>query len=329
MNEDARVDDIVERLLVLQTNANASVAALSALASKPGNASASADPLTARDREVVAHRQNNFVSALGFFGGMWGHSVNHSLGLICLEKAIDAGCAAALAVLCADDVDRRVKHSCFCVLRSVALADQTSFYADAMVAACKTLCARICELELVVSPDDYDYLEEYKQARDMGCPAATVFLGAKLERNGDSAEAFVCYESAAKGGYAAAQYHLARCARFGVGTPRNRSVAFSIMKLASEQMFLWAMHDHAVMLMNTPTESDDLRRAKDEEAYVLLMKVNAVVSSTYQNEAPMRCRYLQFCSGPPNPHEQLALCYSTGRGVAQNTNKSLFHTKLC
>ena len=329
MNEDARVDDILERLLVLQTNANASVAVLSALASKPGNASASADPLYARGREVVAQRQNNFVSALGFFGGMWGHSVNHQLGLVCLEKAVDGGCAAALAVLCANDEDRRVRRSCFCVLRCVALADQTSFYADTMVAACKTLCARICELELVVSRDGYDYLEEYRQARDMGCPAATVFLGAELERNGDSAEALVCYETAAKGGYAAARYHLARCTRFGIGTPINRSLAFSVMERSSEQMFFWAMHDHAVMLMNTPTESHDSRRAKDEKAYVLLTKVEAGVSSACECKSAMNCRYLQFCSRPPNPHKQLALCYSTGRGVAQDTNKALFHAKLC
>ncbi len=265
---------------------------------------------------VVASRQNIFLQAMWLIFGVRGYDVDHERGLNCLRDARDRGCAAAMAVLCADHPGDGVKQTCFDVLRVVSLSVAGGFYNHVMTVVCKVLCARMCELQLAKPSKYYDYLDEYKQASLAGCQFSSVLCAAELERNGHFSDAVCLYASAVEGGYATALYHTARCHRHGIGVEQNFDEAMKIMKQSSDKKFLWAMLDRAVMLINA--EDPTTRARDDEEAFNLLQQVAAGVKHAYEHKGPMRCLYLQFRS-VPNPHKLLALCYKQGRGVAQNS----------
>ena len=283
-----------------------------------GSSAAPADPLVATQssNEVVAERQNMFLDALYSFGGMYEHNVNHEQGLACLRDARDRGCAAAMAVLCADYPDDDVKKTCFDVLHNVSRSAEKGFYAYNMVVACKSLCARMCELKLVEPPEGYDIFDEYNKASEAGCPFSSVLRAALFEERGQFADAVQGYFSAARSGYAVASYQVARCFRDGIGVEPNLAQAINFMEQSSDKKFFWAMYSRAVMLLDAPNSTT---RAQDDiEAFNLLRQVTDGVTYAYNHKGPMRCLYLQFCS-VPNPHKRLAQCYREGRGVAQNS----------
>jgi len=274
---------------------------------------------SAHSRKVVADRQEKFLFALYYVGGMEEHPVDHERALKYLCDARDNGCAAAMAVLFADYLDERVRQTCFKVLRYVSLKAAGGYYTDKMVVACQTLCARMCELQLAKPPEAYDYVAEYGRAQSSGCPTATVFLAGARELDGQFTEAVRGYALAAEGGYAVGYFHLARCTRLGIGVEQNLDEAVQTMKRASDKKFYWAMYDRAKMLLDTA--------ASDSEAFKLLKAVEAGVNYAYEHRGPMRCLYLQFCS-VPNPHRQLAMCYEKGRGVAQDSAEAERHMAL-
>jgi TPR repeat protein len=280
-------------------------------------------------RKVVACRQKMFLNALCLLSGMRGHAVNHEQALAHLRDARDDGCAAAMAVLCADHSKPSVRKSAFIVLRDVSLSAGGGFYAHGVIVSCKTLCARICELELVESPEDYNYLDEYEEASKLGCVGATVFRGHVLETNERCGDALCDYTSAATGGYAVALYHMARCTRDGIGVEQNVGRAMQIMKQSSDKSFFWGMFDRAKMLLDSNAENLEQRATYDGEAFQLLKEVETGVAHARKfKDTPMRCRYLQFCRLPPNPCKQLALCYEQGRGVARNREEAERYTAL-
>ena len=281
-----------------------------------GTLRAHADPLLSTQiNKVVACRQNMFLRAMLLLSGISVDAVDHEQALVCLRNAQDSGCAAAMAVLCADYPDDNVKQTCFDVLRDISLSVAAGFYNSVVTVSCKTLCARICELQLVKPPKGYDYLDEYKEASKAGCQVSSVMWGKELERRGQLLEAACLYASAAEGGYAAALYHMARCLRDGIGVEQNSAQAMQIMKQSADKKFTWAMLDCADMLMNA--ENPTTRVLDDKEAFALLNEVEAIVKHAYVHRGPMRCLYLQFDS-VPNPHRLLAKCYEEGRGVAQD-----------
>ena len=277
---------------------------------------------SAHSRKVVADRQEKFLLALYYFGGMEEHPVDHEQALKHLCDARDNGCAAAMAVLFADYPDERVRQTCFLVLRCVSLEAAGVFYTDKMVVACQTLCARMCELQLAKPPEDYDYVVEYGRAQSSGCLTATVFLAGARELDGQFKEAVRGYALAAEGGYAVGYFHLARCTRLGIGVKQNLDEAVQTMKQASDKKFYWAMYDRAKMLQELQGTA-----ASDREAFKLLKAVEAGVNYAYEHRGPMRCLYLQFCS-VPNPHRRLAMCYERGRGVLRNSVEAERHMAL-
>lgn len=289
-----------------------------------GALAATANPLvrTQSSNKVVADRQKMFLRAMWLIFGLKGYDVDHEQALVYLRDAQDNGCAAAMAVLCADYPDDNVKQACFDVLRNISVSVAEGAYNAVMMVVCKVLCARICEFQLVKPPNDYDYLKEYKEASEAGCPYSSVFCAAELERNGHFSKAASLYTASAEGGYPAALYHMARCYRDGIGVEQNLTQAIKIMKQSSDKKFFWAMYSRAVMLLDAPNSTT---RAQDDiEAFHLLRQVSNGVRHAYNHKGPMRCLYLQFCS-IPNPHKRLAQCYSEGRGVAQNSTLAERH----
>lgn len=285
----------------------------------PSGPGATGSLRSAHSCKVVADRQEKFLFALHYVGGVEEHPVDHEQAIKCLCDARDDGCAAAMAVLFADYPDERVRQTCFQVLRCVSLEAAGVYYTDKLVVACQTLCARICELQLAKPPEAYDYVVEYGQAQSLGCLAATVFLAGARELDGQFREAVRGYALAAEGGYAVGYFHLARCTRLGIGVEQNLDEAMQTMKRSSDKKFYWAMHERAKMLLDTA--------ASDSEAYLLLKAVEAGVNYAYKHRGPMRCLYLQFCS-VPNPHRRLAMCYKEGRGVLRNSVEAERHMAL-
>jgi hypothetical protein len=281
------------------------------------SAAAPADPLVGAQSssKVFAVRQHLFLNALYSFGGVYEHDVDHERGLAYLRDAQYRGCAAAMAVLCADYPNDDVKETCFNVLRNVSCSAAGGFYNSVMVIACRSLCARMIQLKLVNAPEDYVIFDEYNQASEAGCPFASVHRAALLEKRGQFAEAAHGYFSAAKGGNALATYQMARCLRDGIGAEQNSALAMISMEQSSGRGFFWAMYAYAVMLMDA--QHSTTRAQDDIEAFNLLHQVAAGVTHAYNHRGPMRCLYLQFCC-IPNPHRRLAQCYSEGRGVAQD-----------
>lgn len=269
--------------------------------------------------KVVADRQEKFLVALYYFGGMEEYPVDHERALEYLCDARDNECASAMAVLFADYPDERVRQTCFQVLRCVSLEAAGVFYTEKMVVACQTLCARMCELQLAKPRDDYDYVVEYGRAKSLGCLTATIFLAAVQERDGQLTEALRGYTLAAKGGYAVGCFHLARCTKDGIGVERSLDEAMQTMKRSSDKKFYWAMYERAKMLLDAAVS--------DSEAFKLLKAVEAGVDYAYKHRGPARCLYLQFCS-VPNPHRRLAMCYEKGRGVLRNSVEAERHMAL-
>ena len=259
-------------------------------------------------------------------GGFFGQKANHEHALAMLHAAVNTGSAAALAILSADDEDERVRRASFDVLRCVASASK-GVYPNTLQRACKSLCARICELGLVTPSKGYDYKKEYEEAKDMSCPFSAIFWGALLEKSGCLHEAASCYQQAAARGFSAARYHFARCTWRGIGLQQNLKASFALMTEASDQGFIWAEYDAAVMLMGSKTLSDAQRNTDDKKAFVLFRKVAAKVLDAYARKAPRRCLYLQFCSCP-NAHKWLALCYAEGRGVPQDLDQAAAHVSV-
>lgn len=281
------------------------------------SAAAPADPSVGlqSSSKVVADRQHLFLNALYSFGGVYEHDVDHERGLAYLRDAQYRGCAAAMAVLCADYPDDDVKETCFNILSNVSRSAEGGFYNGVMVVACKSLCARMIQLKFVNAPEGYDILDEYNQASEAECPFASVYRAALLENRGQFAEAAHGYFSAAKGGNALATYQMARCLRDGIGVSPNLAQAMNFMKQSSDKGFFWAMYFRAVMLSDA--QHSTTRAQDDIEAFDLLHQVAAGVTHAYNHRGPMRCLYLQFCC-IPNPHRRLAQCYREGRGVAQD-----------
>lgn len=314
--DTASAHDLIVSLLRMQSeNTREALSVVEETAT--GTLAARADPSvgTQSSNKVVADRQNMFLNALYLFGGMYEPDVNHEQALNCLRDARDRRCAAAMAVLCADYPNDDVKKTCFNILSNVSRSTEGGFYNDVMVVACKSLCARMCELNLVESPEGYVIFDEYNEASEAGCPFASVLRAGLLEEHGQFAEAVQGYFSAAGSGYAVASYHMARCLRAGIGVEPNLAQAMNFMQQSSDKKFFWAMYSRAVMLMDAPNSTT---RAQDDiEAFNLLQHVAAGVTYAYNHKGPMRCLYLQFCS-IPNPHKRLAQCYREGRGVAQD-----------
>lgn len=264
--------------------------------------------------KVVASRHEEFICAFGFIGGMSGHAVERERGLNCLRHAANHGCAAALAVLCADDDNLRVRQCCFNILRFVD-ASKEEQYPLMMQLACKTVCARMCERNLVTAPADYDYVQQYRDAVASGSQFSMVYYGAVLQRDGKLREAATHYGKSARLGFAPAKFLLARCLRRGEGVRKDDVAATRVMSSAAKQLYPHAMVDEATTMMKND-------RRHDAKAFAMLNHVQKNV-----NTGGRACAYLTFLP-PPNPHNQLVLCYAQGRGVRGNHENALQHLAL-
>lgn len=274
--------------------------------------------------KVVDKRQANFLFGMTCISGTMGEAFNHHSGIEAVRDAADAGCAVALAAICLDDEDQRVRQHSFDLLNGVPLSGKK--YKDGMVLVCKVLCARACAHQLVSAPPGYDYVQEFKEAADLGCPIAACCYGLELEKQDNMPGAMRWYHKAdAEGGYATARFVLGQHYIKGIGVDQDSRKALKYMLAAANQGSSRGIYAAAVILFRHPDANDNTQLRNDAKAFQMLSKAaNAydIVSSTPAKV--MCCNYLR----PPksaNPHGMLSWCYYEGRGVAQNYRMAAYH----